>query len=97
MKKTFPLTAPNKAPARQVEAVKFEIRKYLARERRKTPKEGSDFWDFDCRVGKDAESADVITAAEINKGIDQVALSNSDKVYVEILAKPGFKTKKPGV
>lgn len=94
MKKTFSLTAPNRAPARQVDFVKHEISKYLARERRKTPKEGADYWDFDCKLGKDQESAVVIHVAEINKGIDKVVLENADHFYIEILAKPGFKPKK---
>jgi hypothetical protein len=47
MKRDFKLTDPKKAPARKVDAVKFEIKKYLARERRKAPKEGADYWDFD--------------------------------------------------
>lgn len=94
MKKTFKLTAPNKAPARQVDSVKHEISKYLARERRKTPKTGADYWDFDCRIGPDQEKADVIHVAEINKGIDRVVIEGSEQVYVEILAKPGYKNKK---
>ncbi len=94
MKKTFKLTDPKKAPARQVEFVKHEIGKYLARERRKTPKEGADNWDFDCKVGKDATSAVEIHVAQINKGIDKVVNEQSEQVYIEILAKPGFKSKK---
>jgi hypothetical protein len=33
MKKVFKLTDPKKAPARQVDTVKHEINKYIARER----------------------------------------------------------------
>lgn len=94
MKKVFKLTDPKKAPARQVEAVKYEISKYLARERRKTPKEGADYWDFDCKLGKDTESATDIHVAEINKGIDKVANENAEQFYIEILAKPGYRMKK---
>lgn len=94
MKKTFPLTAPNRAPARQVDHVKHEISKYLARERRKTPKEGADYWDFDCRIGKEESSAEVIHVAEVNKGIDRIVIEGADKFYMEILAKPGYKKKR---
>jgi hypothetical protein len=94
MKKTFYLTDPKRAPARQVDFVKHEISKYLARERRKTPKEGADYWDFDCKLGKDPESAVEIHVAQINKGIDQVVLEKSDQFYIEILAKPGFRAKR---
>lgn len=96
MKKDFKLTDPRKAPARQVDSVKHEISKYIARERRKPVKEGADFWDFDCRIGKDKESASVIHVSEINKGIDQIVFGGSESFYIEILAKPGFRTKKPG-
>lgn len=94
MKKTFKLTDPKKAPARQVDFVKHEISKYLARERRKALKPGSDFWDFDCRIGKDENSASEIHVAEINKGIDKIVSENSEQFYLEILAKAGFRKKK---
>lgn len=94
MKKEFKLTDPKKAPARQVDYVKHEISKYIARERRKPLREGVDFWDFDCKIGNDQESAEVIHVAEINKSIDKIVIGNSDKFYIEILAKPGRRTKK---
>jgi hypothetical protein len=95
MKKNFSLTAPNKQPARQVESVKYQINKYIARERRKAKPEGVDFWDFDCKVGPDAESAKVAHVAEIGKKIDEIAKENAPNCYVEILAKPGIRQKKP--
>jgi hypothetical protein len=95
MKKEFKLTDPKKAPARQVDYVKHEINKYLARERRKAPKEGADYWDFDCKLGKDKESAVVIAVSEINKAIDKEVTNNSESFYIEVLAKPGYKMKKP--
>ena len=96
MKKDFKLTDPRKAPARQVDSVKHEISKYIARERRKPVKEGAHFWDFDCRIGKDKDNASVIHVSEINKSIDQIVFGGSESFYIEILAKPGFRTKKPG-
>lgn len=95
MKKEFKLTDAKKAPARQVDYVKHEINKYLARERRKTPKEGADYWDFDCKLGKDKESAVTIQVSEINKAIDKEVSNNSESFYIEVLAKPGYKIKKP--
>ena len=94
MKKEFKLTDPKKAPARQVEAVKHEINKYIARERRKTPKEGADFWDFDCKFGTDKDTAAEIHVSAINKNIDQAASTDAEHFYIEILAKPGYRTKK---
>jgi len=95
MKKEFKLTDPKKAPARQVDFVKHEISKYLARERRKSLAEGVDYWDFDCKIGSEKDNAEVIHVAEINKGIDRMVVSGSDHFYIEILAKPGYRTKKP--
>jgi len=94
MKKEFKLTDPKKAPARQVEAVKHDIRKYLARERRKTPVEGADYWDFDCRLGKDKTSTEEIHVADINKGIDEMVKEGLEQFYIEIQAKPGYRSKK---
>jgi hypothetical protein len=95
MKKEFKLTDPRKAPARQVEAVKHDIRKYLARERRKTPQDGADYWDFDCKLGKDKDSATDVHVADIFKAIDRVVIEGSEHFYIEIKAKPGYKAKKP--
>jgi hypothetical protein len=93
MKKSFSLTSPNKAPARQVDAVKHEIKKYLSRERRKTVAANADFWDFDCKFGDDVSSAKTIEVGEINKAIDKIVTEEKETFYIEILAKPGIKTK----
>lgn len=94
MKKEFKLTDPKKAPARQVDYVKHEISKYIARERRKPVREGSDFWDFDCKIGTAKDSAAEVHVSAINKGIDTIVAQGSDHFYLEILAKPGYRTKK---
>jgi hypothetical protein len=93
MKKNFPLQAPNKKPDRVVEAVKAEVNKYLARERRKSLPEGVDYWDFDCKVGADAKTAQRVHVKELSKSIDEVALRNGPSVYIEILAKHGIRAK----
>lgn len=95
MKKEFKLTDPKKAPARQVDSVKHEISKYIARERRKPVEKGTDFWDFDCKIGKDKDSALIIHVAEINKSIDKIVNENLEHFYIEISAKPGHRSKKP--
>jgi hypothetical protein len=93
MKKTFPLEMPNHKPPRVIEGIKAEIRKYLKRERRKPLPEGPDFWDFDCRTGKDAESAEPIHVSEITKPIDTASQENWPAIHIEILAKQGHRTK----
>jgi len=89
MKKTFPLHELGNADERVVEAVKFEVRKYLKRERRKTIPEGFDQWDFACKVGPDQALAEVKPVKEIFTAIDAVAKSGSPQVYIEALAAPG--------
>lgn len=93
MKKTFKLTDPKKAPARQVDYVKHEINKYIARERRKPLTDKADYWDFDCRLGKDRTTAYVIHVAEINKGIDRLVVAGAEEIYLEVFAKPGYRKK----
>ena len=91
MKKTFPLESPGHAPARVIESIKNDIRKYLKRERRKPLPEGVDFRDFDCRVGPDSGAAVTVHVKEIGGAIEGVATAGAGAVYVEILAKAGHR------
>lgn len=94
MRKSFHFTSPNKKPERQVEAIKYEVKKYIARERRKKLPEGVDFWDFDCKIGETAELAQDIHLNSINKSISQLFEENKPGLYLEILAKQGVRRKK---
>ena len=94
MKKTFKLTHPKINAPRLVVAIKHEVRKYLRRERRKNLPDDVDFWDFGCRFGFDETSSDVIHVADIDKSIDKAASKQLESFYLEILAKPGRRTKK---
>lgn len=93
MRKNFPLEVPNHKPPRVIEAIKAEIRKYLKRERRKALPEGVDFWDFDCRTGKDAETAEAVHVSEITKSIDTASQENWTAIHIEIIAKQGHRSK----
>lgn len=95
MKKTFLLSIEGKNRDRVVEAVKSEIRKYMQRERRKALPPGVDFWDFDCRFGAAADSAQVCHEATLTELINAAAASGEAQLYVELLAKPGKRTPKP--
>lgn len=95
MKKTFKLTHPKIKPARLVEAVRRDVKKYLKREGRKDLPEGVDFWDFDCKYGPTEERAEVIHPGEIGKCIGEAEAEGLESFYLEILAKPGRRTKKP--
>lgn len=94
MKKTFTLSHPKIKLPRLVEAIKYEVKKYIKRERRKTLPPGVDFWDFDCRYGVNEDSCEVIHVSTINKCISQAETQMLDSFYLEILAKPGYRTKK---
>ena len=95
MKKTFKMTHPKIKVPRLVEAIKYEVKKYIRRERRKTLPPDVDFWDFDCRFGDDEASSDVIHLSAINKSISLAESKQLESFYLEILVKPGYRSKKP--
>ena len=78
-----------------VESVRSDIRKYIKRERRKELPEDIDFWDFDCKFGDTEAAAEKIHIAEISKCIGDAEKRQLESFYVEILAKPGHRTRKP--
>ena len=96
MKKNFSLLSSVHRPDRVAESIKAELNKYIARERRKALPEGVDFWDFDCNCGLDQGLAVIIHVTEFGRNIDKAAAEKAENIYVEILAKPGVRTKKPG-
>ena len=95
MKKNFKMSHPKHKRPRLVDAIKYEVKKYIKRERRKTLPEGIDFWDFDCKYGPDEASAEVIHVSTINQHISQAEADGLESFYLEILAKPGIRTKRP--
>ena len=95
MKKNFPLQAEGKHPDRVLEAVKHEIRKYFNRERHRDVPKGVDFWDFDCKVGLSAETAEGVRVSGVIEAVDAAAKAGAAQVYVEILSKHGVRVLKP--
>ncbi len=95
MKKTFRLTHPKIKVARLFDSARGDINKYLKRERKKTLPEGADFWDFDCKFGLTAEEAEAVHVADITKRIDAAETQEAQSFYIEILAKPVQRTKRP--
>ncbi len=91
MKKTFELTHPKIKPARMVDSVKHDVKKYLRRERNKQIPKGADFWDFDVKFGLTEDAAQSIRLSEINKSIDTAVSAGATSFYVEIMAKPGIR------
>ena len=95
MKKNFPLLIEGKNSDRVLEAVKHEIRKYFKRERNRTLPKDVDFWDFDCKVGLTAESAEVVKVSAVVEGLDALAKQGAASAYVEILSKHGVRVIRP--
>ncbi|ART53566.1 hypothetical protein CBP34_07730 [Acidovorax carolinensis] len=95
MKKTFQLHIEGKNSDRVLDAVKHEIRKYIKRERGRPVPAGADFWDFDCKFGRSAETAEVAHLAALIGLIDGVAREGGAQFYVEILAKGGYRQARP--
>ena len=95
MKKTFKTTHPKIKVPRLFEAIKYEVKKYLKRERNKALPPEVDFWDFDCRFGPDEARSEVIHVSAINKSISAAEEQQLESFYLEILAKPGYRSKKP--
>lgn len=95
MKKTFKLTNEKLNADRLVEAIKHEVRKYIKRERRRKLPDDVDFLDFDCRFGADEASSDVIHLSAIDKSIDWAVSEQLPSFYLEILSRPGHRSRKP--
>lgn len=95
MKKTFALTHPKLKTARLVDSIKHDIKKYLARERRKTLPEGTDYWTFDCQFGATQDSVEDIYTSEINKRIDGAVEQELTEFYLVILARAAVHEPKP--
>ena len=91
MKKIFELTHPKIKPARLIEAVRRDVKKYLKRENRKPLPEDFDCWNFDCKFGPSEEKSEVILSSEISKCISEAEAESLKSFYLEILAKPGYK------
>ena len=94
MKKTFSFNVSNKNRDRQTDSIKYEIKKYVARERRKTLPTGSDFWGFDCRIGATCSQSEVVHLNDINKSITKLEKEKEDSFYLEVLVKPVVRKKR---
>ncbi|WP_286266648.1 DUF6172 family protein [Thalassotalea atypica] len=95
MKKTFSLTHEKIKPARLVDSIKHEVKKYIKRERNKTLPQDADYWDFDCKYGTSEQEAEDIHMKEINKSIDKAVAADLTSFYLEIMAKPAVRKMNP--
>lgn len=93
MRTIFTLDKPKVKLARQIEATKSTINKYLKRERSKQLPEGVDFWDFACKFGDTKEDAKSCHLKELFKMIDDAEVREQATFYVEIIAVDGCRSK----
>ena len=56
---------------------------------------GADFWDFDCKVGASADSAQAVRVGAVIEAVDAAVQSGATSVYVEILSKHGIRVPAP--
>jgi len=88
MKKVFSLRSERHKPARVVEQVKSDVRKYLKRERGKNLAEEYDYLAFECRSGRSAEEATPCHEKELGKNLDLALEDGWEAIYLEIISKP---------
>lgn len=94
MRKTYQLNIEGKHRDRVLDAVKHDIRKYVKRQRRVALPADVDFWDFDCKFGRSAETAAPVHFGDLMGLIDTAAKEGADAFYVEIMAKNGYRKAK---
>ena len=94
MKKVFNLIDSKKKIERVADQARAEIKRYIKREQGKALPEGVDYWDFDCRIGKDSGNASEIHFSKISEEVGKIVSKGEQSFYLEILAKPGVRTKK---
>jgi hypothetical protein len=94
VRKTYKLNLEGKNRDRLLEASKYDIRKYLKRERNKALPTGVDYWDFDTRSGVDEASAVAVPYADLFRSIDTLLADGGDQFYVEVVSKPGHRSVK---
>ena len=61
---------------------KRENAQYIKREKNKPKPEGVDFWNFNCKFGKNNEEAIVIDFIDITKNIDQASAEDWEALYI---------------
>jgi len=90
------MSVDGREPARVIEAIKYELKKYLKRERKKPLPGGADFWDFACRVGPADAEAKPVHVGDLNRAVDQGVSHQWQQIYIEIVAKPANRRRGPG-
>ena len=94
MNKTFKLIEEKRDKARVVEAVKYEIRKYIKREKNKPLPEGVDFWKLECKISKDSNELAFVEFQNLINTIDILVSKEAEMLNIEILSFEGIRKPK---
>ncbi len=90
MNKTYKLLEKKRTKDRVVDAIKYDIRKYIKREKNKPLSEGVDFWKMECKISKDSDSLAFVEYTNIIKTIDILVKEEALAINVEILSTKGI-------
>lgn len=85
MKKTYKLVDEKRNIERIIEAIKYDVRKYIKREKNKKNTSDEFVWKFNCKSAVTEEDAESISFLDITKTIDAVATSKDETFYIEIV------------
>lgn len=86
MKKTYKLVDEKRNIERIIEAIKYDVRKYIKREKNKKNTSDEFVWKFNCKSAVTEENAEIISFLDITKTIEAVATSEAETFYIEIVA-----------
>ena len=86
MKKTYKLVDEKRNIERIIEAIKYDVRKYIKREKNKKNTSDEFVWKFNCKSAVSEEDAKSINFLDITKTIEAVATSEAETFYIEIVA-----------
>ena len=86
MKKKFLLKEENKNSDRLLESIKYQIRKYIKREKRKANSDEDTILRFACKFAKDDEEIETISFTDITKCINEASQKDCESFYIEIIA-----------
>lgn len=76
-----------------LDSIKYDLRRYLKRERKKPLPGDSAYWEFECKFGKDSVTAEEIKVSEIIPAVDRASEEGWDEFYIEIFARASEKLK----
>ena len=93
MKKIFYFNQENKHRDRALESIKYDVRRYIKRERKKKLPDEESYWDFDCRFGQNSDAAETLKSSEVIAALESAHNAGWDHCYVEIIVKQVMKTK----